>query len=220
MSNRLMQGLSLRHAYTPSSSQERSDFLAAHPCAACGKQGMYVDGDPGKERRTGAVRFLAVAMKCVCGFANLVYVINNDLKSGVSAREALAELDRRGLLDDSELTRQLVDTGVLLFLGNRGEALEVAKRCANEFPGSAAAHYNCGVLLYEKGESTQSLRYLDRTLAIDPAFTAALFYKGLAHRAIGNVEAALESAERFLRFHPSHLQAKELARSCRQGYSN
>ena len=123
----------------------------------------------------------------------------------VGANKRLSQLKR--IIDerkDERAYRELIT--LLLDLGNRDQALQIAKRYADEFPDTTDAHVHLGEVYLARyfGElfarhAWSSIEALERALQIDPRTMRARLLLGLLYYAIGAVRHSANELGEVLR---------------------
>lgn len=104
---------------------------------------------------------------------------------------------RRAIELNPSLASGYLNLAYLLELFDRGEeALSLGEEAARLDPLSTSTLVNVGALFWVRGEYQEALDYVDRTLQIDPDNGFALWLKSLVYRDSGNLDRALEVAQK------------------------
>lgn len=91
--------------------------------------------------------------------------------------------------------------------GQSDRALQCLEHAATLDPHLAEAQYNCGVILYARGDLQAALERYRAAVAAKPDFLLALCNLGVTLEALGETEAALEAYDEARRRHPNDADA-------------
>ncbi len=103
----------------------------------------------------------------------------------------------RGLLWVSQMR-----AGMSTDEGHLSRAEAEARELIQLAPEAAYGYSLLGFVSYERGRMAETVRYLGQALERDPSDADALFFKGIALTAAGQVEAGLAAGRRFLEIDP------------------
>lgn len=216
-----LKGLTLHNPYIAVTEKQAADELAENACVCCGKTNSYISGDKGKEKKTGAVVYFQVGMKCMCGFINFVYLVCNDLKSYqrkrcMPAAEALQEADSKGLLGDFALKEMLIKTQVMVYTKKAEEALHLSTDCVRQYPDNASATYNHGYILTLHQRHDEAIPFFRRAIELDSKFISSWYQLAQLYRYRGEFQNALQCFDTFLKHAPHHKEARQACTKCLQ----
>jgi tetratricopeptide (TPR) repeat protein len=86
---------------------------------------------------------------------------------------------------------------VLLKTGDNQKAWDAAAKAANRNPSSARNFFLGGKALYNLGQTEQSLKWLQRSAALDPNYPQPLYLLALVYHRLGQESQAAEARRRF-----------------------
>jgi tetratricopeptide (TPR) repeat protein len=92
-------------------------------------------------------------------------------------------------------------------LGRTHEALGLAWRSAIDHPNDPVAHWLYARLLHDAREYKSALVVVDEALRLSPAFTSALFLRGLILKRLGRIEESTIAYQRVLELDPDNAEA-------------
>lgn len=88
-------------------------------------------------------------------------------------------------------------------------ALQVYKIMTYKYPQEADIQYNTALLMIEKGDKDEAIKYLDLAVKIDPQFANAYYYRGTVKETKRQKEAAIADYRQALAFDPELKAALE-----------
>jgi len=115
--------------------------------------------------------------------------------------------------DDPNDPAVLTSLGVVsLRRGWHGEAVELFTRAVAVEPGAAAYYVNLATALVKTGDSSNAIRHLNHAIELDPSLEVA--YRRLAevYRQRNDAAALNEVFQRYLKFRPQSVAAREALR--------
>lgn len=116
---------------------------------------------------------------------------------------ALRDLDRAAALRGDD--PQIYDArGQLLTLAGRAEAALDDFRRALDLAPTADRHYHYGLTLSRLGRPGEALPHLERAVALEPRYVAAITERGAVRLAVGRLELAREDFDAALRVDPTY----------------
>jgi tetratricopeptide (TPR) repeat protein len=90
---------------------------------------------------------------------------------------------------------------LLLRSGDNQKAWDAAAKAANRNPSSARNFYLGGKALYNLGKTDLSLKWLQRSAALDPSFPQPLYLLALAYHRLGEEDKAADARQKFREAH-------------------
>ncbi|MGA2115204.1 MAG: tetratricopeptide repeat protein [Bryobacteraceae bacterium] len=123
-----------------------------------------------------------------------------------------AECFRRAMAADPDAYEPLVNLGgVLINLHELDEALDFNLRAVLTRPNDPLANSQLGLAYFEVGNYELALKYLTRTVSLDPAhFSTPQLTMAEIHLRRGDRRAAADDLENFLKYHPDWPRAAKM----------
>jgi tetratricopeptide (TPR) repeat protein len=123
-----------------------------------------------------------------------------------------AEIELREVLeDDPDNGQAAYSLGLLLAeMGRMDDAVTVLGRAAELQPDRARAHYNHGLALQAVGRVGDAERALRRAVGLEPANLELLFALADHLAKVGDIDGAIEVAERMIATHPDNPLGRDL----------
>lgn len=179
-------GISLKHAYRPSSETEVLACYQEHSCAACGESTLTQDLPEVSLLQLGPVFFKSLSKPCNCGYVNEILVVFNNLlqRTDLSipgAEEAIAQADQTNQLPDPFLEEQLVASTVAIHQEQLELALAINRNLTVRFPQFFLPFYNLAVIYSRQQHSLKSLAAFEDSLIRNPHHSDSLSGKALVH---------------------------------------
>jgi len=173
----------------------------------------YADARKALSRHDGqaAARSLEHAVELAPGFAGAWNELGTIAYQTGRYRRA-AECFRRALEADPGAFEPLVNLGgVLISLHELEEALDDNLRAVLRRPNDPLANSQLGLTYFEVGNYDLALKYLTRTVSLDPAhFSKPQLVMAEIHLRRHDRRAAADDLENFLKYHPEWPQAAKM----------
>lgn len=215
------QGLSLYHAFRPTTNAEKEEATANHPCVACEKQGQYITGDVGPKRQCSELVYYKAALRCQCGFTNYVYVIINDIKNqqkkGVpSSSEAMTVAQQQESLPQWETEELLQLASAAAHNKEFEKSKKIIDKCLEITPNHPAAWYNLGWLSTNGGDYPAAIDAYQKALELSDDFPSAALNLGHIYQELGKYQNAVDAFTQFLDKYPKHVEANRCVKACKK----
>jgi Flp pilus assembly protein TadD len=120
---------------------------------------------------------------------------------------ALEQLDRCRAQDQGNLEVAVNRCGVLGMLGRYSDAERGLRVVLERDPGSAAAHFQLGLVVSRRGRWRDAVPWLLQATALDPTLAGAHFYLGEALNHVDDLPGALQAYQRTVELSPRHAKA-------------
>ncbi|MDJ0838237.1 MAG: tetratricopeptide repeat protein [Acidobacteriota bacterium] len=201
------RGLSLSRPFVPADKAERDRLIRGFVCLACGDPDARFFADAGLIQTRGALMFSEIFKECACGFKNRLFFVVNDLSMErseqiIPSQKALMLAREQGLLEDPGYHESQARLALAEHAGDLDRALEIAEDMVLDFRDDAAAWYNLGWFLGEKGRYREALAAYDKAGELNPHMADAWYNKAIVCARMGLYTEARLCMERCLVLRP------------------
>ncbi|NER34438.1 MAG: hypothetical protein F6J93_10505 [Oscillatoria sp. SIO1A7] len=176
-------GLSVQHAYRPSSDSEALSNYNSHPCVACGAKEFAESLPEAGTLQLGSILFKTLPKPCsCCGYTNEVFFIVNNLLHQLDsavprAEEAIALARDNGILPDPFLEEQFLASKIAIHQGKLDAAAAINWQIADRLPQSFLPFYSLGFIYGRQERYLDSLEAYEEALKRNPKHSESLANK-------------------------------------------